>query len=248
MQAVNDLFSLQAKSYAAFRPVYPSGLYEFLFSQVKCFDRAWDCGCGNGQVAGELIKKFGKVDATDISSAQLSHAVAIPGIEYTLCRAEQTAFEDDSFDLITVATALHWFDFDAFYREVRRVGKPGSLLAAWTYVPFKVNPEIDRICDHFSYVTVGDCWHPGRRYLDAGYSSIPFPFTELEAPQFKIEVDWTYRQFIGYVDSWSAVQEYKNRNGISPLQLLEATLPEVWPPDELRTVTFPLFMRLGIID
>lgn len=34
-------------------------------------------------------------------------------------------------DLVTAASALHWFDLPAFYREVRRVLKPHGCLAAW---------------------------------------------------------------------------------------------------------------------
>lgn len=35
--------------------------------------------------------------------------------------------------LVTVGQALHWFDRPAFYGEVRRVLRPGGVLAVWSY-------------------------------------------------------------------------------------------------------------------
>ena len=43
-------------------------------------------------------------------------------------------------DLVTVAQALHWFDIQAFFSEVKRVLKNGGVLAAWTYGLLEVNP------------------------------------------------------------------------------------------------------------
>ena len=53
-----DLFSGHASQYAAFRPTYPKELYDYLFSQLKNFETAWDAGTGNGQVARDLSKKI----------------------------------------------------------------------------------------------------------------------------------------------------------------------------------------------
>ena len=60
MKEVKDLFSVQSATYAAFRPVYPDALYDFLFSVSPAFDTVWDCGTGNGQVATRLSEKFGR--------------------------------------------------------------------------------------------------------------------------------------------------------------------------------------------
>jgi ubiquinone/menaquinone biosynthesis C-methylase UbiE len=54
-------------------------------------------------------------------------------IEYSVQRAEKTSFPDDTFHLITVAQAIHWFDFDAFYKEVHRTIRSGGVLAVIGY-------------------------------------------------------------------------------------------------------------------
>src|SRR5262245_31315897 len=102
-----DLFSKQANIYAAFRPTYPKELYDFIFSRVEKNHKAWDCATGNGQVAGYLANYFDKVYATDISQQQLDNAVKRDNITYSVSPGEKTSFEDQQFDLITVAQALH---------------------------------------------------------------------------------------------------------------------------------------------
>lgn len=40
---------------------------------------------------------------------------------------------DASVDLITVGTALHWFDVERFCAECSRVLRPGGVLVAYSY-------------------------------------------------------------------------------------------------------------------
>lgn len=133
MQPFADHFSPQAEQYAQYRPGYPAALFEFLLSQTPGRDHAWDCATGNGQVASELADQFQRVTATDASTAQISHALPNPKIEYRVAVAEDSGLPDHCIDLLTVATAIHWFDLERFYGEVRRVLRPDGMLAVWTY-------------------------------------------------------------------------------------------------------------------
>lgn len=180
MKETKDNFSTQSGHYAKYRPVYPEALYSFIYNQIKEFNTAWDCGTGNGQVASVLSDKFDKVYATDISKNQLQNAVAKENITYIQARAEHTPIADRSIDLITVAQAIHWFDFNAFYQEVSRVAKPGALLAAWGYGLLSVSPELDPIIEEFYADILGSYWDDERSYLDESYRTIPFPFKETE--------------------------------------------------------------------
>jgi len=59
-----------------------------------------------------------------------------------LSAAESLPVEDNSVTLIQVATALHWFDLDKFYRECDRVLVPGGVVAAFCYA-FKDFPIVN---------------------------------------------------------------------------------------------------------
>jgi ubiquinone/menaquinone biosynthesis C-methylase UbiE len=247
MKPAIDNFSSLADLYAKFRPIYPDTIYRFLQERVSATDAAWDCGTGNGQVAAELAKFFRHVTATDISRRQLDAAPRHNNITYLECRAEHTPFVDDSFDLITVGQAIHWFDFDSFYPEVRRVARNGALFAAWAYTTCHIDPETDLILDHFYKNIVGPYWDKERQLVDDRYQTIPFPLEETETPEFHISTRWTLSQFEGYLSSWSAVDHYRRAKGEDPLELIAGPLRDAWQADVEKEVVFPVFMRAGFI-
>ncbi|HEY7696637.1 MAG TPA: class I SAM-dependent methyltransferase [Nitrososphaeraceae archaeon] len=118
-----DNFSFQSKEYSSSRPTYPEALFEFLNKVTPQRNLAWDCATGNGQAAIGLSKYFKKVIATDASKNQIQFAFWRENIEYKVFQAENAQLDNDSADIVTVAQALHWFDFDKFYSNVKRVGK-----------------------------------------------------------------------------------------------------------------------------
>ena len=105
-----DHFSGHSADYSEFRPTYPDALFAGLAHACAATELAWDCATGSGQAAVGLSHYFDKVIATDASANQVAQAEAAPGVEYRVSRAEQTDFAAASFDLISVAQALHWFD------------------------------------------------------------------------------------------------------------------------------------------
>ncbi len=244
---MKDNFSTQAKTYATYRPNYSQEFIDYITSFVKNKDTALDVATGNGQVAAKLAKHFTKVYATDISQKQLDNATPADNIIYKVERAEQTAFEDNTFDLITVAQAIHWFDFDAFYKEVYRILKPGGLFVVTGYGLFSTNPESDVIIRHLHGNILGEYWDSERRYVDENYQTIPFPFEAIQAKQFSEIFTWTFEHLLGYIDSWSAVQHYIKKNGTHPVDLIRDELKESWAKSDGKAV-FPLLLRMGKIS
>jgi len=238
-----DRFSAHSKQYATFRPTYPKELYDFIFTHVKKFNNAWDCGTGNGQVARDLSSRFKNVFATDISEGQLANAYQANNIFYSKA-GETTNFPDQSIDLITVAQAIHWFDIPKFYEEVKRVAGPDALLAVWGYSLLNITPEIDELILHFYTQTVGPYWDVERKLIDQQYKTIPFPFVEIPAPEFKFSFDWTLNEFEGYINTWSSVQKYIKANQVNPVDELIKKIRPLWKNKRQR-INFPLFLRLG---
>lgn len=247
MKETKDIFSVQADLYARFRPLYPDALYDFIFSLKPHFANAWDCGTGNGQVAAKLAERCHLVYASDISQKQLDNAIRKENIYYLHARAEASSLPENSIDLVTVAQAIHWFDFDAFYREVYRIARPGAIIAVWCYNLPRILPEIDQILYDFYTNVLHGYWDAERRYIDANYTTIPFPFPEIEAPMFWLDTAWSLQHLLGYLDSWSAVQHFIDKNGSSPVNDVAAKLKQFWPEDTVRDVRFPIAMRVGTI-
>ncbi|MEP7232294.1 MAG: class I SAM-dependent methyltransferase [Ginsengibacter sp.] len=242
---MKDNFSKQAESYAKFRPGYPDELFHFLFSLAAEKKAAWDCGTGNGQVAFQLAKQFDEVYATDISASQITNAVSKENIRYSKVSAEETAFSGNAFDMITVGQAIHWFNFEKFYKEVNRTLKPGGYIAVFGYGLLKIEKEIDLIITDFYKNTTGPYWDAERKYIDENYETIPFPFREIKAPIFNSECNWGLEAVAGFLNTWSAVQHYIKANNKNPVDSLVATLKNLWASNEKKDVSFPIFMRVG---
>jgi len=239
-----DHFSRQAGAYMAFRPDYPAMLFEFLASLPDRHERVWDCGTGNGQAALGLAPHFDQVLASDASADQIAKARSHPKVSYFVAPAEQSGLESASIDLVLVAQAVHWFDFDKFYAEVRRVAVPGGMLALVSYHYCAVEAGIDALVNDYTFGTLDGFWPPERAYIDTFYRDIPFPFEELEAPVFVLEMDWDLARFLGYLSTWSATEQYRRQKGTDPMRDLIPELERAWGPGS-RSVRWPLFMRAG---
>lgn len=243
-----DHFSKQAREYAQYRPHYPRELFDYLASIAPGHQLAWDCGTGNGQAALELVKHFDRVFATDASSDQLAQAVPHERIDYRVERAEEVSLENNSVDLVTVAVAIHWFDLEPFYETVRRVAVSSGILTVWTYHLPIIEPTIDQILEHYYRDVLAGYWPERIRYLDQRYQTLPFPFEELNPPEFEMRAEWNLEQIVGFLESWSATKRYKTERGQDPVGVIWSKLNQTWGEHgEKRVIRWPLYLRVGRI-
>ena len=245
-KSFKDNFSSQSANYVAYRPSYPEKLFRFLAGECPQCKLAWDAGTGNGQAAQKLSLHFEEVYATDASSTQIFNAVPKPNITYAVSNEQAPALKRRSVNLITVAQALHWFDTEVFYAEAERVLKKHGLIACWSYKLFRINTEIDREVDRFYSETLGKYWDPERRLVETGYRTLSFPFREMKYPRFEMKATWNFESMIGILGSWSAVANFKKREGYDPVIDITERLRAVWgDAEKTREVCWPLSMRVG---
>ncbi|MBL8984963.1 MAG: class I SAM-dependent methyltransferase [Gemmatimonadetes bacterium] len=241
-----DHFSARASGYSSYRPTYPHRLFEWLGERCVAHDTAWDCATGSGQAALGLAHLFRHVIATDASAAQIEHAKHAPNVEYRVAPAERSGLPDGSVDCVTVAQALHWLDRPRFYDEVRRVARPGAVVAVWMYNLMRVDPAVDRVIDRLYHEVVGPWWPGNRALVDGEYRDIDFPFASIEPPPFEMAGDWDLAHLTGYLRTWSAVTRCTAATGRDPVAEVEPELRAAWgEPDRIRAVHWPLFVRVG---
>jgi SAM-dependent methyltransferase len=243
-----DHFSGHAAAYRAARPTYPAAPYDWLARQAPARVLAWDVACGNGQASVGLAAHFRHVIATDASCEQIAHALAQPRVEYRVEPAEHCSLSEASADLIVVAQALHWLDRPAFYAQVRRVAKPGALLAVWCYGLCTVTAHVDRAVARLYEGVVGRYWPPERSHLETGYADLDFPFAAPPSPTPKFEIveHWRLAQFCAYLRTWSAVQRYRVAEHEDPLVQVEPEWRAAWGTAR-RAVRWPLHLRVGVV-
>ena len=240
-----DHFSDVAAAYAAHRPSYPPALVDFLARLSPARRLAWDSGCGSGQLSVLLAGRFARVVATDASREQIALAAVHPKVEYQCASAEASGLPDGVADLATAAQAVHWFDLPAYYAEVRRVVRPGGIVAPISYGVVTADAGLDAVIQPFYRNVLASYWPPERRHVDDGYRSLPFPFAELDAPAFEIRLEWRLADLAGYVGTWSAVWALEQAEGPGPFATFRRALAGVWGSAAVRTVRWPLALRVG---
>lgn len=125
------VFGQAAARYAASRPGYPEPAVDWLIAGRP--GDALDLGAGSGALTRALTSRVPRVVA-----AEPSHDLLIelrdrsPTALAVRAGAEQLPFADASFDVVTVATAFHWFDPQRALPEIARVLRPaGHLALVW---------------------------------------------------------------------------------------------------------------------
>lgn len=259
----HDHFSERAPGYAVYRPVYPRTVVDCLANlafgnsstqgpQARSSAPqgiVWEAGCGSGQLTLILAERFRAIIATDASADQIARAPRREGIEYRVARSEESGLDDSSVDLAVAAQAAHWFDLDGYYREVRRVVRPGGLIAFIVYGLHSVgDPIIDRIMKQFYGQTLEGYWPPQRRWVEEEYQNLAFPFSELSVPRFEMTAEWNLDEMLGYVETWSAVGVMIKAKGRGLMDAFRLEMERSWgTPLQERIIRWPLVLRVGRI-
>lgn len=245
-----DHFSKHSALYHNARPTYPPQLFSYLASLTTEHELAWDSATGNGQAALMLAKYYKKVIATDASAAQIKEAQSKSNIEYKIAPSERSTLAPQSADILTVAQALHWFDFTAFFTEAKRVLKPNGLLAVWFYELLTTDSEeLNQIINTFYVDIIGPYWPKERKHIDKHYQNINFPFTPLSTPTFAIKPNWNVIELFNYLSSWSAVQYYQQKNLVNPVDnWLKPRVLKIFEPGRKLSIKIPLYLTAGFIN
>ena len=125
-------FGRTSDDYAMFRDIYPESMYDKLkgFGIGKRGQRILDLGSGTAVLPINMANTGAELTATDISENQIAFGKKLAGkkgidnITFKVCPAEDTGFEDNSFDVVTAVQCFHYFDAEKVSGEVRRVLKP----------------------------------------------------------------------------------------------------------------------------
>ena len=68
----------------------------------------------------------------------------------------------------------------------------------------------------------------------------------MRSPRFEMKATWNFESMIGILGSWSAVANFKKREGYDPVTETTELLRAVWGnADQTREVRWALSIRLG---
>lgn len=240
-------FAGVADQYAAARPTYPLRMLQDLVTFAGgATITACDVGSGNGQVASALAPLVGQLFASDLALSQIRAMPAHPNTLRYVSRAERTCLPDHCIDLLTCAQSLHWFDVPAFHAEVRRIVRPGGVIAVWTYALPRGTPAVSAAIDTI-YAETAAYWPADRVHVDNHYREIPFPFLTIPYTPPPMTATFDLPRLTTYLGTWSGVQRAINAGVPDPVAAHATTLAAAWgnPPDTTQTITFDMTLFLG---
>ncbi|KAM0084810.1 hypothetical protein ACKRZS_002991 [Fusarium odoratissimum] len=186
----------QASDYAAGRLGYTDALIDFILNYHRSTNGETGCvvdvGCGPGTATQKLAPHFDLAYGVDPGESMITTATTLGGktgtgapIVYKLSTAEDIDKINDiphsSIDMITAATAAHWFDMPRFWAAAAKVLKPGGTVAIWTVFrqsgSFNNNTELQSIFNDFldalaPYSTAGT------HLTQSGYVDLPMPWDD----------------------------------------------------------------------
>lgn len=132
--ANEKVFDHRAENYAKARPGYAPEVHELFFKLFPAPGAAADIGCGTGIFAKPLLERGLRVFGVEPNGEMREKAVkalsGFPDFIPVAAPAEATTLPDNSVSAVTMGSALHWFDPDAFGKECRRILTPGGLFFA----------------------------------------------------------------------------------------------------------------------
>jgi len=243
---MESYFDISANVYSKGRPTYPAELYLWLSKQVKSQACAWDCACGTGQVSVDLTAYFEHVEANDISESQIAEATPHRKIRYQVSSSERTPYLDKCFDVICVGQALHCFDLNTFWVEMKRTLKPGGIFACWGYSGLKVSNDIDNMINHQILRKLKPYWPEQNKIIWNRYSSVDFPLEMIDVPTFELSLKWNAHRVFDYIKTWSALRAMTEEDTHQLLDDAWQAILQVWQdPNEKYDVKIPFFVKAG---
>ena len=164
---------------------------------------------------------------------------------YRVAPAENSGLSDGWADVVTAGQAVHWFDQERFFDEVRRALAPGGAVAVWAYDLFDLEGQPGTVIRRF-HARVEPYWPPERALVARRYADLVFPFEEVPVTAPRMTAAWDLERTLGYLSTWSTVKAFQKANGEDPLAALAPELAAAWgDPAAPRTVTWPLVLRAG---
>lgn len=250
MRPAQSHFANVANQYASFRPTYAPDLLQALVALTGNHTYpapivALDIAAGSGQATLHLAEYAQNVIASDLALSQIASMPAHPRIQRYVARAEASGLPDHSIDLVTVAQSMHWFDIDAFHREVYRILKPNGIIAVWTYALLSGTPELTDIVQRIYHHTT-PWWPADRAHVDNHYANLAFPYQRIDFTPPPMVMHYTLEQLLGYLRTWSGVQRYLKDQGHDPVSLFMGEFIDAWgDTSQSLPFTFDLTMLVG---
>lgn len=207
-------FGRTSEDYAKFRDIYPKNMYDKLivFGIGKKGQKILDLGSGTAVLPVNMYHTGAEFTATDISENQIEFGRKIAkerkldNINFKVCSAENTGFEDNTFDVVTAVQCFQYFNADKATKEIRRVLKPDGLFCKifMDWLPFEdeVIGEMENLVLKYSHDWNG-CGFEKFRYSYPDWAENGFNIETIHS--YDVGLEFSKEEWIGRIKSCRGV-------------------------------------------
>ncbi len=207
-------FGRTSEDYAKFRDIYPKNMYDKLivFGIGKKGQKILDLGSGTAVLPVNMYHTGAEFTATDISENQIEFGRKIAkerkldNINFKVCSAENTGFEDNTFDVVTAVQCFQYFNADKATKEIRRVLKPDGLFCKifMDWLPFEdeVIGEMENLVLKYSPDWNG-CGFEKFRYSYPDWAENGFNIETIHS--YDVGLEFSKEEWIGRIKSCRGV-------------------------------------------
>lgn len=215
-------FTGLAENYALYRPGYSDSVLDAILGIVKMPTKELnfaDVGAGTGiwtrKVAARGCLTVKAVEPNDDMREAGAADKNNSSIHWSKGSGENTGLENNSVDLLSMASSFHWVNFELAEVEFHRILKDnGHFVALWNPRYILDNPllvDIDNkmkeLCPHMSRVSSGSSDFVNKltsRLIHSNY------FTDLVYLEGRHTVELTKEQYLGV---WRSVNDVRSQMG-----------------------------------
>lgn len=243
---LSEKFNDDTKNYKKLRPTYPDSLFQWIHHIALEKELALDCGTGNGQAANKLTPYFKRIIAIDSSQNQIEIATPHPKIDYYCISAEDLSLNENSIDVITCASSVHWFNLKKFYMQCRRILKKNGAVIFFTYTwPSSSNRLVDQVLTDIKHALMPFFPKESRYHIDK-YATLPFPFKEITPPSLFFTQNWMVDELMRFFSTWVFIKQYETTHK-NFLSTFRSRLLNCCKGTEIIEFIFPLYIRAGTL-
>lgn len=221
---------LSATDYGRTRPGYPIAAVRWMVGEES--SDVIDLGCGPGNLTAILAEMGHRVAGIDPSMTMLD-GMRAKSLAAVCGTAEAIPVRDSCVDIVTAATAFHWFDHERAVPEIRRVLRDGGRVALVTNIRDETVPWVESLSEIVGSESAMTATLGGAEGMPAEFRAQLEGgglFRSMEHEVFDFEQELTEESLIGLVSSRSyiAILPEEARAGLlAEVRTLCRTHPEL---------------------
>lgn len=193
-----------ARRYHHGRPFHHPRALDRIFGVVgeERVSRALDVACGTGLSTLALASRAELAIGVDAIEAMIRPARSAPNAVYTVAEAERLPFTSHTFDVLTVASGVHWFDQEVFFAEAARVLRARGWLAIYDHF-FKGSVDEPAMDNWLRHEYAQRYPAPPRAARTDRQIFVSDDFIEVEAFEYDDRISFTQDELVAYLLSQS---------------------------------------------